>query len=99
MLTFNCIVPLDDIPREQKRFTSTPHFLENGTAWLDPFDPALPWPDNVQYVGDPSPEIDANWEKLIQGRYFSISAEEARGIWGESYHEYVDETYGGYTAG
>ena len=64
-----------------------------------PFDPSISWPENVHYFGEPSPEIDENWEKLIEFRYFSISEEEAKGVWGDDYHEYVDQLQGGYTAG
>jgi hypothetical protein len=49
--------------------------------------------------GSPSPEIDANWGRLIGDRYFSISEDEAKRAWGDKRHEYVDEWAGGYTAG
>jgi hypothetical protein len=49
--------------------------------------------------GSLSSEIDDNWERLIGGRYFSISEEEATREWGENRHEYVDERKGGYSAG
>jgi hypothetical protein len=61
-------------------------------------DASAPWPENVQYFGDSSPEIDRNRENLIGWRYFSIS-EETKSIWSDTYHEYVDELQGGYTAG
>jgi hypothetical protein len=53
----------------------------------------------VRYVGEPSHEIDENWQRLIGKRYFSISEEEARRAWGDKRHEFVDQNMGGYTAG
>jgi hypothetical protein len=87
------------IPLEQVRFTGSPQFSPNGSMSHKPFDPSISWPENVHYFGEPSPEIDANWEKLIEFRYFSISEEEAKSVWGDGYHEYVDQLQGGYTAG
>jgi hypothetical protein len=81
------------------RFSGSPQFYTNGTSWQRHIDESAPWPENVRYFGEPSPEIDENWEKLIQWRYFSISEEEAKSVWSEKYHEYVDELEGGYTAG
>lgn len=57
------------------------------------------WPENHQFTGEPSNEIDDNWLDLIEDRYFSISEEEAIQAWGDRRHEYVDEDHGGYTAG
>jgi len=53
----------------------------------------------LELFGEPNPQIDANWEKLIGGRYVSISEEEATRAWGHKRHEYVDQELGGYTAG
>ncbi len=64
-----------------------------------PYDEATPWPENVSYFGEPSPEIDANWNKLIEWRYFSISEQEAKSVWPDTYQDYVDELKGGWTAG
>jgi len=88
-----------EIPLEKVRFHGTPHIRENLTSWLDPPDESRPWPENVKYFGEPSPEIDQNWERLYEKRYFSLSEEEAIRAWGERRHEYVDERMGGYTAG
>lgn len=93
-LDHQAVIPLQNI-----QFTGSPHFYHNGTSWRQPINQSLPWPENVQYFGEPSPEVDANWDKLIGGRYFSLSEEEAIEAWGEKYHEYVDELLGGYTAG
>lgn len=78
---------------EQKKFAGNVKWLENGTEILilDPADPV--------YVGDPSPDIDRAWDSLVEGRYFSISREEARRIWGDAHEVYRDETSGGYTGG
>jgi hypothetical protein len=81
------------------RFGGSPEFYTNGTSWQRPVDESAPWPENVRYFGEPSREIDNNWEELIGRRYFSISKEEAKGVWGEKYREYVDQLRGGYTAG
>lgn len=62
-------------------------------------DESAPWPENIRYVGEPSPEIDENWQRLIGKRYFSISEEEAKRAWGDRRHEFVDQNMGGYTAG
>jgi len=66
---------------------------------LLPADPQAPWPENVDYVGEPGTELDENWDKLIGRRYFSVSEREAIYAWGEDRHQYVDERIGGYTAG
>lgn len=80
------------------RFTGTPDFAPNGTMVQKAYKEDIPWPGNVPYFGEPSPEIDENWSKLIGSRYFSVSEAEARGVWKENYHEYVDQLQGGYTA-
>lgn len=63
-----------------------------------PFDKSKSWPENFYYFGEPSPELDQNWEKLIGDRYFSVSEEEAKSVWRDTYHDYVDQLQGGYTA-
>jgi hypothetical protein len=80
------------------RFTGSPEFDEHGRMHHKPWDPNVPWPENVRYFGEPSPEIDENWNKLIGTRYFSIS-EEAKSVWPDTYSDYVDQLQGGYTAG
>lgn len=64
-----------------------------------PVDKTAKWPENHRFVGPPSAEIDDNWAGLLEGRYFSVSEEEAVEAWGDRRHEYVDEERGGYTAG
>jgi hypothetical protein len=51
------------------------------------------------YVGQPSHEIDSAWEELFWGRYFSISEEEAKDLWGADYRIYHDAVRTGYTGG
>jgi hypothetical protein len=87
------------IPLEQVRFRGSPQFDSNGYMSRKPYDESTPWPENVTYFGEPSPEIDANWEKLIGWRYFSISEDEAKARWPDTYLEYVDQLEGGFTAG
>jgi hypothetical protein len=97
-LTFALVDPAT-IPLEQVRFSGSPEFDAKGRMHHKPWDPNTPWPENVPYFGQPSPEIDENWKKLIGHRYFSISEEEAKSIWPDTYHEYVDQYEGGWTAG
>ncbi|EWG41480.1 hypothetical protein FVEG_03591 [Fusarium verticillioides 7600] len=87
------------VPLEEVQFRGSPHFYHNGTPWMKDPDEIAPWPENVRYVGEPSHEIDENWQRLIGKRYFSISEEEARRAWGNKRHEFVDQNMGGYTAG
>ncbi|KAK7937206.1 Cyclochlorotine biosynthesis protein O [Apiospora aurea] len=88
-----------EIPLELVTFRRSPHFNMNGSGYLDPVDKEAPWPENMVLFGDPSDEIDDNWDRLIEDRYFSITEEEATRAWGDKRHEYVDEGEGGYTAG
>ncbi|PVH73924.1 hypothetical protein DL98DRAFT_389913, partial [Cadophora sp. DSE1049] len=87
------------IPLERIRFTGSPNFYHNGTPWRYPTDTTAKWPENMKLFGEPSAEIDHNWERLIGRRYVSMSEKEAIRAWGEKRHEYVDERLGGYTAG
>ncbi|ROW10505.1 hypothetical protein VMCG_01766 [Cytospora schulzeri] len=87
------------VPLEEVRFSGSPHFYDNGTSWRESVDLTVPWPENMQLLGDPSPEVDKNWNDYIGKRYFSISEEEAIRAWGDKRHEYVDQKDGGYTAG
>lgn len=87
------------IPLERVRFIGMPLFAANGTPLEAPIDETAPWPENLQYFGEPSPEIDANWKRLIGTRYFSVSEDEAVRVWGERRHEYINYQKGGYTAG
>jgi hypothetical protein len=96
---FCCSVDPASIPLEQVRFTGSPEFDSQGKMHHKPWDESTPWPENVRYFGEPSLEIDENWSKLIGLRYFSISEEEAKSVWPDSYNDYIDQLQGGYTAG
>lgn len=82
-----------------KRFVGSPKFDENGTMWMIATDPEARWPENLRFTGDLSDEVDENWNQIVEDRYFSVSENEAIEAWGDRRHEYVDEEYGGYTAG
>ncbi|KAF5627486.1 hypothetical protein F52700_8412 [Fusarium sp. NRRL 52700] len=87
------------IPLEEVQFRGSPHFYANGTPWMKDPEESATWPENAQYVGEPSHEIDENWQRLIGKRYFSISEDEAKRAWGDRRREFVDQNMGGYTAG
>lgn len=87
------------VPLEVKRFVGSPKFDENGTMWMDATNPEARWPENLRFTGDLSDDIDENWNQIVEDRYFSVSEAEAIEAWGDRRHEYVDEEYGGYTAG
>lgn len=63
-----------------------------------PIDKAAEWPENHDFTSQ-SKETDDNWLDLLEDRYFSVSEEEAIEAWGEKRHDYIDQNYGGYTAG
>lgn len=97
-LTCDLVDP-NSIPLVDIKFTGSPLFDANGVMQHKPYDKNTPWPENVPYFGQPSPEIDDNWQRLIGSRYFSLSEEEAKRVWPDKYKDYVDELEGGYTAG
>ncbi|KAF7194425.1 hypothetical protein HII31_04230, partial [Pseudocercospora fuligena] len=78
---------------EQRRFTGGIRFLSDGSKslMLDAGEPV--------YVGDPSPEIDRAWDELVEARYWSISRDEAKMLWGVGFERYRDHLKGGYTGG
>ncbi|KAF7194472.1 hypothetical protein HII31_04277 [Pseudocercospora fuligena] len=63
-----------------------PYFLKNGTEIIS-LDPRAP-----KYVStnpsDDENEINENWNYILYGRYFPISVQEGREIWGEEYTQY-----------
>lgn len=76
-----------------RTFTGAPSFDSNGHV-------VVPHPDPVRYVGKPTPEVDEAWERLVGGRYFLISEDEARATWGDDeYRDYWSWDRGGYVAG
>ncbi|KAH8760338.1 hypothetical protein F5883DRAFT_606203 [Diaporthe sp. PMI_573] len=85
-----------EIAVENIRFTGSPVFDENGTYWI-------PNPGSIKYIGEPSPEIDQNWEDATWGRYFLATDEEARNAFSERYGDDVswlwNDHAGGYVVG
>lgn len=86
-------VPASLFQMEQRRFTGKIVFETDGSEVL-----VLPTSEPA-FVGEPSPAIDAAWDHLVEGRYWSISEREARALWGVGYQQYRDERHGGYTGG
>ncbi|KAH8820166.1 hypothetical protein F5884DRAFT_849441 [Xylogone sp. PMI_703] len=96
---FRSEIPLPiHVPLREVRFTGSPRFFDNGTSWRPKVDPNTPWPDNETYFGPPSDEIDANWKRLLMPSGMSISEDEAKSMWGDSYMEYWNEDPPGFTA-
>ncbi|KAG4420083.1 hypothetical protein IFR04_006742 [Cadophora malorum] len=65
--TSNFVTPTK-MPLERIRFTGSPNFYRNGTPWRKPTDTTVKWPENIKLFGEPSAEIDHNWERLIERR-------------------------------
>jgi hypothetical protein len=78
---------------EERRFTTPVDFQLDGTEFL------VTSPGETMYVGTPSDQIDRAWEELLWGRYFSISEEEAKDLWGADYGIYYDRAKTGYSGG
>lgn len=54
-------------------------FFTGGTAYTEKYTLHVPHPDPVRYTGDPSPEIDRNWEELtLKGTCAQPDGEPAR---------------------
>ncbi|CZT46500.1 uncharacterized protein RSE6_06934 [Rhynchosporium secalis] len=83
------ITPSEMFEITQKVFTGGVDFGPDGTETLG----------FSEYVGEPTPEIDAAWDAIIGGEshYFSISEEEAVKLWGVNYEKYRDRIRGGWT--
>lgn len=92
------VLPANTITIAPIKFQSAVDFAADGTEFLVP-PPAEG--DGKKYVGeDDFDEIDRNWEALLWGRYFSLSEDEARALFGEDeYMEYVDHLRSGWTGG
>ena len=87
-------VPTSLIQLEQRRFRYPVDFrLDNGKEFL------VTGPEDIKYTGEPSPEVDDAWHELLWGRYFSISEEEAKSLWGDNYEEFRDREKSGFTGG
>lgn len=89
LLTKNTIAPSETFELTQKIFTGGVDFSPNGEEILGPSD----------YVGEPSPQIDAAWDAIIGGEshYFSVSEQEAIALWGRDADKYRDRIRGGWT--
>lgn len=64
---------VEAIKLEKTIFTSPLCYNATSNELYREFDPSQP-----QYVGTPSPEIDAAWESLLGGQYLVLSDEEAK---------------------
>ena len=86
-------VPLAWLANEQFRFKTAVDFYPNQTLFM------VTQPGDVSYTGTGA-HVDAAWEALIWGRYFSISEAEATALWGaEGREQYRDRMRGGFTGG
>ncbi|KAJ9602822.1 hypothetical protein H2200_012602 [Cladophialophora chaetospira] len=66
----------------QMKFSGTPKFHPNGTAYQDVIDP------ENKYTGNPSPDIDEAWDELIGERYFYVTQQEAHSLFGDKYRQF-----------
>lgn len=88
------VLPPNTVEIEPIKFKSAVDFEMDGTEFL------VAQPGDKKYVGDDFAEIDKNWEELLWGRYFSLSEDEARVLFGEDeYVDYVDHLRSGWTGG
>jgi len=76
---------------QKQQFTGSLDF-KNRHGFVPPGDPSL------GYMG-PSPEVDAAWHELTQGRYFLLSDDEAEAAYGDETSKYWNELEGGYMTG
>nr|A0A8J9R8Y7.1 RecName: Full=UstYa family oxidase phomYd; AltName: Full=Phomopsin biosynthesis cluster protein Yd [Diaporthe leptostromiformis]BDA39151.1 DUF3328 [Diaporthe leptostromiformis] len=89
------------IKLEEYKFLGSPIFLDDGTELVPEPTPGPMKTLGVtdMYVGEPSKELDWNWNQLHWGRFFLLTEDEARQAWGPGYKEYWAENEGGYIAG
>lgn len=83
-----------NVPLQKVGFTGTPKFFSNGTSYLDPPIRTAAWPNNETYVGTPSDELDAAWDKLVTPLAVKLTGDEAKATWGKNYMEYWSEGVG-----
>ncbi|KAI1876759.1 uncharacterized protein JN550_000831 [Neoarthrinium moseri] len=81
------------IEEESTMFWGGPRWYDNGTGYH------LHNPSEPIYVGTPTPEIDAAWGKLLKGRYFNITEEEAAMTFGRAHGLYNHPDGVGYLIG
>jgi len=75
------------IEKEVKTFTGTAMFSDGDIAYREHV------PGVKEYIDD-GPESERNWDKLVSGRYFYISEEEARSHWPDTYLEWYHDEWG-----
>ncbi|KXH34551.1 hypothetical protein CSIM01_00462 [Colletotrichum simmondsii] len=66
---------------ETVRFTGGLHFYKNGTLYREVIE------GQPQYVGPPSPEIDAAWKSLLKGQYMNLVGSEASSMVGRTWKD------------
>ncbi|KAK1951988.1 hypothetical protein LY78DRAFT_594550 [Colletotrichum sublineola] len=70
------------LARETVTFTGGLFFTDNDTLWRDKPE------GQPQYVGAPSPEIDAAWEKLLNGTFMNLIGPDALDVIGRTWQDY-----------
>ncbi|TDZ21238.1 hypothetical protein Cob_v005775 [Colletotrichum orbiculare MAFF 240422] len=66
---------------ETVRFTGGLHFYKNGSLYREVIE------GQPQYVGPPSPEIDAAWKSLLKGQYMNLVGNEASSMVGHTWKD------------
>ncbi|KAF3809449.1 hypothetical protein GCG54_00012730 [Colletotrichum gloeosporioides] len=83
------------IELEEKWFEASPAFLDDGFEYVPEREDGTP---RTKYVGEPTKDIDHNWEQLHWGRFFLLTEDEAKKAWGPGYEKYWAPREGGYIA-
>ncbi|GME27682.1 aquaglyceroporin like other eukaryote [Neofusicoccum parvum] len=91
--TENVVLSESLIKIEQRKFTGGVEFTEDGELFL------IDAPGERVYVGEPNGDVDEAWRNILDGRYFSLTEDEAKSLWGEDYEVYRDQAVGGFTGG
>ncbi|KAF2722586.1 hypothetical protein K431DRAFT_41535, partial [Polychaeton citri CBS 116435] len=73
---------------EKVKFTGTARFTDDGTAYR------TRTPNETQYFGKPSRELDQAWDDLIGNRFFYITDKEAQAAFGPNFAQYHVTQYG-----
>ncbi|RDW93473.1 uncharacterized protein DSM5745_00795 [Aspergillus mulundensis] len=66
---------VESIELEQTTFTSPLRYNASSKQLYRDFDPTQP-----QYIGQPSPDVDAAWDSLLGGQFLLLSDDEAAGL-------------------
>ncbi|KAF4822325.1 Tyrosinase ustQ [Colletotrichum tropicale] len=80
---------------KEKWFEASPAFLDDGFEYVPEREDGTP---RTKYVGEPTKDIDHNWEQLHWGRFFLLTEDEAKKAWGPGYEKYWAPREGGYIA-